>query len=407
MVRRHDLVPRALASHHRPLSRGEGRPRGLGPQLPLTLPWLGESRLLWLPKPRPSGRVLSRRPEAGERWPRARGISHPLPLRPLCAPSQSRKKPSESREQGTTEVRTELPSPKHRWEDGRDRAGAARHRQHRPHRRPLRPRPPRAGPHGVGWPAGRLTVTPRGASEGSADTSPGRGRRLAVQRGGGPAPAPAPARASPAREGVRGHLRPGGHGDAGQRGLAQDLHAGRGGRRGGQRRRHRRAPQEKGPRGRGVNLCARRRGAPAAVADGPQARVGAAETETGRTWYTPGRAPPAGCTHRDGGPARSGADSARPIPQRSGESGSAPGAGARGSARDRSAAAPERRTPRLPPPLPLRPVDAGRGVQGEVWPVPSVTETSPGPGEATGHNDQDVLGSETLGLQPSSAAMAP
>lgn len=107
------------------------------------------------------------------------------------------------------------------------------------------------------------------------------------------------------------------------------------------------------------------------------------------------------------GAARSGADPARPIPQRSGESGSAPGAGARGSARDRSAAAPERRTPRLPPPLPLRPVDAGRGVQGEVWPVPSVTETSPGPGEATGHNDQDVLGSETLGLQPSSAAMAP
>lgn len=195
MARRHDLVPRALASHHRPLSRGEGQPRGLGPQLPLTLPWLGESRLLWLPKPRPSGRVLSRRPEAGERWPRARGISHTLPLRPLCAPSQSRKKPSESRGQGTTEVRTELPSPKHRWEDGRDRAGAARHRQHRPHSRPLRPRPPRTGPHGVGWPAGRLTVTPRGASEGSADTSPGRGRRLAVQRGGGPAPAPAPARA--------------------------------------------------------------------------------------------------------------------------------------------------------------------------------------------------------------------
>lgn len=308
MARRHDLVPQALASHHRPLSWGEGQPRGLGPQLPLTLPWLGESRLLWLPKPRPSGRVLSRRPEAGERWPRARGISHTLPLRPLCAPSQSRKKPSESRGQGTTEVRTELPSPKHRWEDGRDRAGAARHRQHRPHRRPLRPRPPRAGPHGVGWPAGRLTVTPRGASEGSADTSPGRGRRLAVQRGGGPAPAPAPARAraGPAREGVRGHLRPGGHGDAGQRGLAQDLHAGRGGRRGGQRRRHRRAPQEKGPRGRGVNLCARRRGAPAAVADGPQARVGAAETETGRTWYTPERAPPAGCTHRAGGPAGAG-----------------------------------------------------------------------------------------------------
>lgn len=106
VARRHDLVPRALASHHRPLSGGEGQPRGLGPQLPLTLPWLGESRLLWLPKPRPSGRVLSRRPEAGERWPRARGISHTLPLRPLCAPSQSRKKPSESREQGTTEVRT-------------------------------------------------------------------------------------------------------------------------------------------------------------------------------------------------------------------------------------------------------------------------------------------------------------
>lgn len=154
VARRHDLVPRALASHHRPLSRGEGQPRGLGPQLPLTLPWLGESRLLWLPKPRPSGRVLSRRPEAGERWPRARGISHTLPLRPLCAPSQSRKKPSESREQGTREVRTELPSPKHRWEDGRDRAGAARHRQHRPHRRPLRPRPPRTGPHGVGGPRG-------------------------------------------------------------------------------------------------------------------------------------------------------------------------------------------------------------------------------------------------------------
>lgn len=155
VARRHDLVPRALASHHRPLSRGEGQPRGLGPQLPLTLPWLGESRLLWLPKPRPSGRVLSRRPEAGERWPRARGISHTLPLRPLCAPSQSRKKPSESREQGTTEVRTELPSPKHRWEDGRDRAGAARHRQHRPHRRP--PCPPSA-PAPAGW------GSPRGGS---------------------------------------------------------------------------------------------------------------------------------------------------------------------------------------------------------------------------------------------------
>lgn len=61
----------------------------------------------------------------------------------------------------------------------------------------------------------------------------------------------------------------------------------------------------------------------------------------------------------------------------------------------------------VPLPRPGRPVDAGRGVQGEGWPVPSVTEMSPGPGEATGHNDQDVLGSETLGLQPSSAAMAP
>lgn len=42
----------------------------------------------------------------------------------------------------------------------------------------------------------------------------------------------------------------------------------------------------------------------------------------------------------------------------------------------------------------------------EIWTVPSVTETSAGPGEPTRQNDWDTLGSENLGLQPRSAAMS-
>lgn len=56
--------------------------------------------------------------------------------------------------------------------------------------------------------------------------------------------------------------------------------------------------------------------------------------------------------------------------------------------------------------LPLRPVDTGRAVKRGVWTGPSVTETSPGPGEATKCDDRDILGSEHLGLQPSSAAVS-
>lgn len=79
---------------------------------------------------------------------------------------------------------------------------------------------------------------------------------------------------------MRGHRRPGGHGDAGQRRLPQNLHAGRSGCLGREGRSHGRAPQEKRPRGAGVHVWARPGGAPAAVTDGPQARVRAAETET-------------------------------------------------------------------------------------------------------------------------------
>lgn len=91
--------------------------------------------------------------------------------------------------------------------------------------------------------------------------------------------APAPTRATPAREWVRGHCRPGGHGDAGQRGLPQNLHTRRSGCLGGEGRSHRGAAQKKCSRRAGVHLRARAGRAPAAVADGPQARVGAAETE--------------------------------------------------------------------------------------------------------------------------------
>lgn len=90
---------------------------------------------------------------------------------------------------------------------------------------------------------------------------------------------PTPTRATPAREGVRGHCCPGGHGNAGQRGLPQNLHTSRSGCLGGEGRSHGGVTQEKGPWGPSVHLWARPCRAPTAVADGPQARVRAAETE--------------------------------------------------------------------------------------------------------------------------------
>lgn len=110
--------------------------------------------------------------------------------------------------------------------------------------------------------------------------------------------APAPTRATPARERMRGHRCPGGHGDAGQRGLPQNLHARRSGCLGGQGRSHSWVTQEKRPRGAGMHLGARAGRAPAAVADGPQARVGAAETEKGGSWCRSRHARPLPQQHR-------------------------------------------------------------------------------------------------------------
>lgn len=90
--------------------------------------------------------------------------------------------------------------------------------------------------------------------------------------------APTPTRATPARKRMRGHRCPGGHGDAGQRGLPQNLHRRRSGRLGGEGRSHSGVAQEKCAWRPGMHVGARP-GAPATVADGPQARVGAAETE--------------------------------------------------------------------------------------------------------------------------------
>lgn len=107
--------------------------------------------------------------------------------------------------------------------------------------------------------------------------TPALGPGLTVQRGG--RMAPTPTRATPARERMRGHCCPGGHGDAGQRGLPQNLHRRRSRRLGREGRGHSGVAQEKCPRGAGMHVGARPGRAPATVADGPQARVGAAETE--------------------------------------------------------------------------------------------------------------------------------
>lgn len=112
--------------------------------------------------------------------------------------------------------------------------------------------------------------------------------------------APTPTRATPAREGMRGHRCPGGHGDAGQRGLPQNLHARRSGCLGGEGRSHSWVTQEKRSWRPGMHLGARPGRAPAAVADGPQARVGAAETEKrGALGVVPGHDRPLPQQHQD------------------------------------------------------------------------------------------------------------